>query len=98
MFYVYVLRSEKDGKFYTGFTSNLRERLKLHNSAKVISTKFRGELKLIYFESCLNEIDAVRREKYLKSGTGKKFLKYRLKFWLKELKGSGPNELSAFNK
>lgn len=83
MFYTYVLRSKKDHKFYTGFTNNLKERYKLHKAGKVTSTKHRGELELIYFESCLNEIDAVRREKYLKSGLGKKFLKSRLKFWYK---------------
>lgn len=86
MFYTYVLRSKKDRKFYTGFTNNLKERYKLHKLGKVISTKHRGELELIYFESCLIEIDAIRREKYLKSGLGKRFLKSRLKFWYKTLK------------
>lgn len=85
MFYTYVLRSKKDNKLYTGFTNNLKERYKLHKLGKVISTKYRGELELIYFESCLDETDAVRREKYLKSGMGKRFLKSRLKFWYKTL-------------
>ncbi len=84
MFYTYVLRSKKDKKLYTGYTNNLKNRLKLHTSRKVTSTKFRGELELIYFEACLKEVDAIRREKFLKSGLGKKFLKYRLKFWYKD--------------
>ncbi len=95
MFYTYVLRSKKDGNFYTGFTNNLKERYKLHKLGKIISTKHRSELDLVYFEACTNEIDAIRREKYLKSGTGKKFLNYRLKYGLQELKGRGPNELSV---
>ena len=86
MFYVYVLRSIQDNQLYTGFTHDLRSRLEKHKSKKVISTRHRGDLQLIYFESCLNEMDAKRREKYLKSGIGKRFLKSRLKFWYKTLK------------
>ena len=84
MFYTYVLRSKKDGKLYTGYTNNLKERFQKHQSGEVISTKYRGELELVYFEGCISEIDAIRREKYLKSGRGKLFLKRRLKFWFKE--------------
>lgn len=81
-FYVYVLLSEKDNQFYTGYTSNLRERLKLHEEGKVISTKNRLPIKLIYFEGCLNQQDATRREKYLKSGNGKIYLLNRLNKFL----------------
>lgn len=81
-FYVYVLLSEKDNQFYTGYTSNLRERLKLHEEGKVISTKNRLPIKLIYFEGCLNQQDATRREKYLKSGNGKIYLRNRLNKFL----------------
>jgi len=84
MFYVYVLCSYKDGRFYTGFTPDLKNRLKKHNSGKVSSTKGRQPLGLVYYEACLNRTDAVRREKYLKSGVGKRWLKYRLKFWLRD--------------
>ena len=77
-YYVYILLSEKDGQYYTGYTSNLKNRLELHNSGKVNSTKYRTPLKLIYFEGCLNQQDATRREKYLKSGNGKIYLKNRL--------------------
>lgn len=66
MFYVYILRSLKDSKLYTGYTNNLKKRFRKHQSGKVYSTSHRGQLELIYFEGCLNEIDAIRREKYLK--------------------------------
>ena len=78
-YYVYVLLSEKDGMFYTGYTANLRERIKQHEMGAVISTKNRRPFKLIYFEGCLNQQDATRREKYLKSGSGKIYLRNRLK-------------------
>ena len=82
MFYTYVLQSEKDGKFYVGFTKNLELRFEQHNKGLVESTKNRTPLQLIYFEACLNQEDATRREKYLKSFHGKMFLKNRLKSYL----------------
>lgn len=77
-YYVYILLSEKDNQFYTGYTSNIKERIFLHNEGKVESTKNRRPLKLIYFEGCQNQQDATRREKYLKSGNGKIYLRNRL--------------------
>ncbi len=79
MFYTYVLRSKKDDKFYTGTTGNLRERFKLHNEGGVFSTKRRRPFELVYYEACDNSKDAFVREKYLKSGLGKRYLKNRLK-------------------
>lgn len=78
-YYVYVLQSEKDDLWYTGYTSDLRKRLEYHNEGKVDSTKQRRPLKLIYFEGCINQQDATRREKYLKSGNGKIYIKSRLR-------------------
>ena len=78
IYYVYVLLSEKDNLFYTGYTSDLRNRLEQHNAGNVFSTKNRIPLSLIYFEGCLNQQDATRREKYLKSGNGKIYLHNRL--------------------
>lgn len=57
-YYVYVLRSEADKLLYTGYTSNLKERLKTHYDGKVPSTKRRRPLELIYFEGCINQEDA----------------------------------------
>jgi putative endonuclease len=80
--YVYVLRSIQDGRFYVGLTRNLRARLLQHNSGQVPSTKRRVPLELIYWEGCLNESDAARREKYLKTAWGKRYLKGRLSQYL----------------
>jgi putative endonuclease len=85
MFYVYVLLSEKDGQFYTGSTNDLERRFEEHNAGKVKSTAFRRPFKLIYYEFSLVEEDARRRERYLKSGMGKKYLKNRLRSYLKNL-------------
>ena len=82
MYYTYVLQSEKDMGFYTGFTKNLKLRFEQHNSGLVKSTKDRRPLKLIYYEACLDESDSMKREKYLKSYHGKMFLRRRLKSYL----------------
>ena len=79
MHYVYVLHSTKDQNLYTGVTSDLSRRLEEHNRGYVRSTKHRRPLTLIYYEACLNEEDADRREKYLQSGIGKSYLKQRLR-------------------
>ena len=81
-YYVYVLHSEKDNQHYVGFTNNILNRLDEHNLGKVLSTKNRRPLRLIYWEGCLNQKDATRREKYLKTAWGKRYLKNRLKNYL----------------
>jgi len=86
MYYVYVLRSDKDSKFYVGYTKDLRARIKFHNEGKVKSTKNRVPLKLIYYEACLNQQDALKREKYLKTNYGKRYIKSRLKEFLLDCK------------
>lgn len=82
MYYTYILQSNKDGKWYTGYTNNLRKRFNEHNNGKNISTKSRGSFILIYYEGCINEYDAIKREKYLKTGMGKRYIKNRLKRFL----------------
>lgn len=84
--YLYILLSLKDKKFYTGITSDLRKRLKEHNSGKNISTSYRRPLKLIYYEAYLLKSDAEAREKYLKTSMGKRVLKKQLKNFLLEQK------------
>ena len=81
-YYVYILRSEKDGKFYVGYTLNLKKRLSDHNNGDVRSTSYRRPLRLIYFEGCLNQQDAIHREKYLKTAWGKKYIKSRIRNYL----------------
>ena len=82
MFYTSVLRSKKDGKWYTGSARDFQKRFTQHNEGKVPSTKGRGPFDVIYCEACLNVQDAFVREKYLKSGMGKRYLKNRLKRFL----------------
>ncbi len=82
MYYTYVILSTTDGKWYTGFTGDLRKRFNEHNAGKVSVTKNRGPFELIYYEACLNSQDATAREKYLKSGMGKRYLRNRLKRFL----------------
>ena len=67
-YYIYVLKSEYDGKFYTGYTKNIELRFEQHQKGLVESTKNRRPLKLIYFEACLNQQDATHREKYSPCG------------------------------
>ena len=81
-YYVYVLKSLKDDKLYTGYTKQLEDRISKHNNGDVISTKNRRPLQLIYYEVCLNQQDAIHREKYLKTSWGKRYIKSRLKNYL----------------
>ncbi len=81
-FFTYVLKSKLDGKFYTGFTSDLEKRLSEHNLVKVYSTKGRIPFEKVYFEFCLNMDDAIHREKYLKTTYGKQYIKNRLRNYL----------------
>ena len=81
-YYVYVLKSLKDNNFYTGYTNNLSGRIEQHNNGFVKSTKQRRPLILIYWEGCLNQQDATKREKYLKTAWGKRYIKNRIKKYL----------------
>ena len=84
MVYTYVLLSEKDNGFYIGLTKDLKRRFGEHNKGLVASTSHRLPLRLIYYEACLNEIDAIKREKYFKSGFGRRYLKNRLENFLRD--------------
>jgi putative endonuclease len=84
-YYVYLLKSLKNGNLYTGYTNNLKRRIKEHNDGFVESTKNRTPFDLIYCEACRSHNDALAREKYLKSGMGKRYLKNRLEDYLKNL-------------
>lgn len=80
MFYNYVLQSKNNNKqLYVGYASDLRKRLKEHNQGLVRSTKPYRPWRLIYYEACLDEKDAKRREDYLKTSQGHRLLKRRLK-------------------
>jgi len=77
-FYTYVLESLRDGKRYIGYTENLKRRIEEHKKGLSFSTKFRLPLMLIYYEACINQKDAKRREHYLKTTQGRRFLGLRL--------------------
>ena len=82
MHYVYVLRSMRDDGFYIGYSANLRKRLEQHSNGKSLATSFRKPWRLIYYEAYLEQNDALGRERYLKSGGGRKFLKSQLRNYL----------------
>ena len=83
MYYVYVLRSLKDSKLYTGKTRDLRARFEKHNLGEVPATKTRRPLELIYYEAYITKDDAMGRELFLKSGSGRRFLKKQLTHYIK---------------
>ena len=77
MFYVYVLKSRKNGKFYTGHTDDLKRRINDHNTRKD-KTKFtcvNGPWDLVFFEIFNTRSEAMKREKALKSGKGREYIK-----------------------
>lgn len=78
MYFVYILRSEQFDRRYVGITDNLNRRLQEHNSGKMKSTKAYKPWKIVYHEETLNRIEARKREKYLKSAAGRKFLSEKL--------------------
>ena len=78
MFYTYVLKSTSDEKLYIGWTNDLRNRIEEHNSGKVSSTKNRTPLELVYYEACLSREKSIQREKQLKTGYGRAYLKRRI--------------------
>ena len=75
MFFVYVLKSSIDNRLYKGFTVDLQNRLKEHNSGKNKSTAPYSPWKVVYSEEVQTREEARKREKYLKSGIGREYLK-----------------------
>lgn len=84
MHYVYMLRSMTDDGFYIGYSANLRKRLRQHSRGDSFATSYRAPWKLIYYEAYLEQADALGRERYLKSGAGRRLLKYQLKHYLRK--------------
>ena len=75
MYYVYILRSKSSGRFYTGHTTHLQQRLEQHNHGITPSTKNRGPWELVHQEEFVTRSEAMRREKFLKSGKGREELR-----------------------
>jgi putative endonuclease len=90
MHYIYVLRSIADDGFYIGYSANLRKRFRQQSQSDSFATSYRSPWKLIYYEAYLEQTDALGRERYLKSGAGRRFLKSQLKEYLTKhpLKGA----------
>lgn len=83
MYHTYVIQSQKDKSHYIGFTErNPLSRLEDHNRGKVPSTKNKKLWDLIYYEGYKDKKDALSREKFLKGGSGRKYLKKQLKNYL----------------
>lgn len=83
MFYVYLLESKKDSSWYIGYSGDLKKRFESHNNGKNSSTKNKKPWKLIYYEAYIEKDDAKGREIFLKSGSGRRFLKKQLKKYLR---------------
>ena len=75
MFYTNILRSRVTGHYYTGSTSNLQARFQQHNSDVSVSTKNRGPWDLVHHEEFATLAEAVRQERYFKTGRGREELK-----------------------
>lgn len=84
MYFVYVLKSQKDDKFYVGYSHNPKERIAYHNQGMVEATKHRRPFEIIYLEGYLNQQDATFREKFFKTGWGRTHLKKVLSNYLKK--------------
>jgi putative endonuclease len=81
IYFVYVLQNSKTGMLYIGFTANLKHRVSEHKEGKSLFTRKNrkeGKWKLIYFEGYPNKKDAESREKFLKGGSGRNYLKKQL--------------------
>ena len=90
MHFTYVVHSEAANRFYTGYTADLRKRLGEHQRGRVRWTASRLPIRWVYYEACLNQEDALRRERFLKSGKGKRYLRNRL---AAHLRSSIPDKL-----
>ncbi len=78
MYYIYLLESQKDKSWYIGYSADLKQRFESHNNGQNAATKSKLPWKLIYYEAYDNRLDAKKREVFLKSGSGRRFLKKQL--------------------
>ena len=78
MFFVYILRSLKNGKLYIGYTSDVRARVQRHNNGQETFTKRYLPWELIYHESYFSKSEALKREKYLKNLKNPKYILERI--------------------
>lgn len=90
MYYTYVLlcidRKRDEKRFYTGTSSNLKQRIADHRTKSIKSTKGFDIIELVYYEACSNKRDARKREIQLKTGFGRGYLKRRIENYLKSIR------------
>jgi putative endonuclease len=79
-YYVYVLKNSA-GNFYIGYTADLRKRITDHEAGGARTTRGR-DYRLIYYEAYRNKVDALGREKFLKGGSGRKYINKQLAHYL----------------
>ncbi len=84
MYYTYFLFL-KNKNIYKGISNNLKRRILEHSQGKVTATKNYRPFKLIGYEAYVLKSDAIRREKYLKTTAGRKFLKQQYRDIIKKL-------------
>lgn len=82
MYYVYVLKSKKDGRFFIGHTGDLHRRISSHKNGQVAATRDQIPLEVIYYEACTDKRDALKRESYLRGTYGHRYIENRLKYHL----------------
>ena len=82
MYYVYLLESKKDSSWYIGYSQDLRKRFESHNDGKNKATMYKRPWVLIYYEAYFIMKDAKKREVFLKSGSGRRFLKKQIAEYL----------------
>ncbi|MBU2260050.1 GIY-YIG nuclease family protein [Patescibacteria group bacterium] len=92
MYHVYLIKSKPNGKWYIGYTTDLKRRLAEHNRHNNVSTARESSWKLIYCETYLNKMDALGRERFLKSGSGRRFLKKQITHYLTESIFNNPHQ------
>ena len=84
MYYVYVIESLSSKRLYIGYSVDLRTRIRDHNWNRNRSTAHKGPWKLIYYEAYLIKKDALGREKFLKSGSGRRYINKQLKHYFSD--------------
>jgi len=83
-YYIYALYDPKQNRFYIGFSEDLNRRISEHKSGKIKTTSKMSSLELVYYEACLSKKDAMKREKELKTGFGRGYIKRRLTNYLSQ--------------
>jgi putative endonuclease len=82
MYYVYVMKSKRDGRLHVGHTGDLQRSINRHNGRLVAATKDRVPFEVVYYEACTDKRDALKRESYLRGTYGQRFLQNRLSNYL----------------